>query len=152
MALSRMPSVVDRLVAEARTATDVEQVLDGPHLGFLMSDVLVLGFTESADRSGYESRVSRQEGYGRPRLVEDFVVRCLVTTATGDTDEQAVARLRARCGEVLAALDEHLRDLGPVQGLWERVALTGDTDWIPLQDDSGAAMNVLFTIEGTALL
>lgn len=152
MPVSRMPAIVGRLVEEAREATDVEQVFDGPHLGQLMSDVLVLGFTESADRPGYESRVTRQEGAGRPRLIEAFVVRCLVSTASGDTDEAAVANLRNRCGKVLADLDEHLRDLGPVTGLWSHVALTGDTEWIPLQDQDGAAMNVIFTIEGAALL
>lgn len=152
MPLSRMPQIVDRLVAEARAATDLEQVLDGPHLGELLADCLVIGLTDSADRAGYESRVTRQEGVGRPRLVEAFVVRCLVTSATGDTDEHAVARLRARCGKVLADLDAHLRALGPVQGLWDQIGLTGDTDWIPLQDQDGAAMNVLFMIEGAALL
>ncbi len=152
MPLSRMPQIVDRLVTEAREATDLEQVLDGPHLGEVMADCLVIGFTESADRAGYESTVARQDGSGRPRLVEEFVIRCLVTTATGDTDEAAVRRLRTRCGDVLAALDTHFRDLGPVQNLWQQVALTGETEWIPLQDQDGAAMNVLFTIEGTALL
>lgn len=152
MPVSRMPAVVGRLVTEARTATDLEQVLDGPHLGEVMSDCLVLGFTDSADRPGYESTITRQDGTGRPRLVEEFIVRCLVSIASGDTDEAAVSRLRARCGDVLAAIDTHLRGLGPVPGVWDRAALTGDTEWIPLQDQDGAAMNVLFTIEGAALL
>ena len=148
MAATRMPAIVDRLGAIMKEATGL-QIIDGPHIGELMDEAIVIGFTESADRPGYQSTITRQPGYGAPSLLEEFTVRCLLTIASGDTD---IAALRNACGGHLNDLAVALAVEHVAEDVWERAALGGDAEWLPLQGQDGAAMSVIFTVEGACLL
>lgn len=149
-ALTRVAVVVDKIIEIAKDLDvgDLD-VVDGPRVGELDDRVLVVGLMESAERPGYVAEVRRQEGMGRPRLVEDFEVRCLLSIASGDID---VAELREECVTIITALDEALRSSSRVGDVWDRVMFGPRTDWVPLQASEGAVCNVLFTIEGTSLL
>lgn len=147
--LTRIGVVVDRLVAIAKTLGEDLQVVDGPYIGELDPRVFVIGLMESPERPGYSTSVRRQEGMGRPRLVEDFEVRCLLSIASGDIDMEAV---RNECVQILTNLDVALRDDHHQADVWDRVLFGPRTDWVPLQTPNGAVCNVLFTVEGTSLL
>lgn len=147
MATTRIPQVVAKL-AEIYAATGL-QVVDGPHLGELMDEAIVIGFTQSVDQAGYSTDVERLDGFGAPRYRENFEVVSLITVASGETD---VAALRNRCGDVLGQIDLAVRDAVVVAGVWDRAGVTGATQWIPLQDQQGAAMNVIFSVAGSCLL
>lgn len=150
--ITRIPTVVDRLIAEARAHVDIDQVLDGPTVGQILSNVLVVGLTQSDTSPGYKSTVTRQDGLGRTRMVEEFSVNCLLSVSTGDVGGDTMSGLRARCGAALAALDGRLRDLGPVEGVWEDCQVGPETDWTPVEDVEGSLVNVMFTLEGTAFV
>lgn len=147
--LTRIDVVVAKIVAIAQALEHDLQVIDGPYLGELDPRVLVVGLMESPERPGYSTSVRRQEGMGRPRTVEDFEVRCLLSIASGDTDMDAV---RAECVQIITDLDVALRDDHTAPGVWDRVLFGPRTDWVPLQTPAGAVCNVLFTVDGTSLL
>lgn len=150
MASTRIGDVVDHVrQVTAAAVGEGWQVLDGPLIGELMDKAVVVGFTESVDRPGYTTAREQMDGYGRPSYREDFTVRCLLTIASGDTD---LAPLRDQATTALAAIEDALRAQHVAAGVWNRAGLTGDTQWIPLQDPNGAAMNVIYTVEGTCLL
>lgn len=148
MELTRVGLVVDALIVACKTATGL-QVTDGPIIGELMYEALVVGFTDSPDRPGYELDVSRQDGMGRPRLRENFTVRCLLTLTSGTTDPKP---LRDRAVAYLGLIDDALRDEHVSTGVWDRAALTGRFEWIPVQHEGGATVNVLFEVAGSSLL
>ena len=145
---TRIAQVIDTLLALCATSTGL-QVTDGPHLGELMDEAICLGFTDGPERPGYAVAVRRQEGMGRPRLAEDFTVRSLLTISSGDTDMSA---LRGRAADLLGQIDTALRDDVVHGGAWDRAALGGEMEWIPIQHSAGATVNVFFTVEGTSLL
>lgn len=152
---TRMPEVLDQLIAtfKAATVTDEHpegiQVTDGPHIGEVMYEAIVVGFTDGPDRPGYNATVSRQPGMGAPRLQEDFTVRSLLTLTSGDTDIRA---LRNRAGELLGLIGAALAGIHVKDGVWERATLNGDTEWIPIQHPDGATVNVFFQVDGSSLL
>ncbi|MHB1063533.1 MAG: hypothetical protein ACYC1Z_03405 [Georgenia sp.] len=148
MPVTRIPAVVDLLRQVAVDATGL-QVIDGPHVGELMDEAIVIGFTDSVDRPGYSTTWERQPGFGAPSLRENFTVRCLLTVASGSID---MAVLRARCGEELAKFDAALRDRHVADGVWDMAGLSGEAEWLPLQAPDGASMTVVFTVEGACLL
>lgn len=145
---TRIHLVVDKLLEISGDATGL-QVLDGPHVGEVMLEAIVVGFTDGPDRPGYSVDVARQDGLGRPRLREDFTVRMLMTVTSGDID---MAALRTRAATLVGQLDTALRDDDVVAGVWERAALGGEMQWIPIQHTQGATCNVLFEVVGSSLL
>lgn len=146
--LTRVADVIEALVPLARTATGL-QVLDGPHVGEPMDEVLVIGLSESADRPGYQVRLTRQEGTGRPRYQELVEIRCLLSLTSGTSD---VAPLRRRAADVLGLLDTALRDRVSSPGAWDRALLSGDHDWVPILSETGALVVVMFSITCVSLV
>lgn len=147
-ATTKIPQVAAKLIDLFHDATGV-QVTDGPHLGELEDEAMCVGLTEGPERPGYTTTVTRQQGMGRPRLREDFTIRCFLSLITGETD---IAVLRVRAGEVLGQVAEALAAEYVVAGLWDRVVLGDRTEWIPVQADSGAVLSVFFTVDGSCLL
>jgi hypothetical protein len=149
-AVTRLHVTLRELVTLATAAVGDEgvQVLDGPFVGELANDVLLLGLPDGG-QPGYRATVTRQEGYGRPRLTEEWSVHCMLSLTTGTND---VAALRERGAGLLAELDEQLRDHAKVDGVWDRASIGGQMDWVPLLGPAGASVTVLFDITGAALL
>lgn len=147
--ITRLPEAVEELLSIAGAALPDMQVLDGPTLGELMDEALVIGLAEEAGSPGYESAVERQEGYGRPRYVEVATVRCMFTATS---NSQTVAQLRHRCADVVDALDTALRAVTDVDGVWDRVQVGTRWSWTPFVHEGGATVNVFFEVVGTSLL
>src|SRR3546814_12584710 len=105
--------------------------------------------TDGPDNHGYRSVSERAQGMGR-RKTETVTVHCLLTLYTGDDD--AIARLRSQATAVMRVLADRLRTDDVVERPWQRVAVLGDADWVPLLHDAGSTVNVLFDIEAACLL
>lgn len=146
--LTRVPEAVDALVALFGDATGL-QVLDGPTLGQVMHEAICVGLSSEQSRPGYDVEVIEQPGLGRTRYVERWTVSSLLTVSSGDTDMGA---LRSRAGEVLAQVDGALRAAPVVRDLWQRVALSGAMQWLPLQHPEGATVSVFFDVVGESIL
>jgi hypothetical protein len=146
--LTRISAVVDRLVTLCGEATGL-QVVDGPFVGELADDTLLLGIPDG-NTPGYRTTVTRQEGLGRPRLVEAWEVHCLLSLASA---AETIPQLRARASSLLGSLDDTLRADVRSDGVWDRAGFgNSDMSWIPLQGPTGATLAVLFSLEGESLL
>lgn len=147
--LSRVDAAVDAFVSMAEAALPGVQVLDGPLLGELMDAALVVGLADTAGTPGYESDVTRQDGYGRPRYIEAVTIRSMLTLTSG---EASLADLRAQAIGHMSALDNALRDMVARDGVWDRCEMTGAIRWTPFQTSGGTTLNAFFTVVGTCLL
>jgi len=149
--VTRMPEVIDALLTIIEEATKL-QVTDGPHLGELMDAAVVVGLTDGPETPGYRTDLEPLDGSGRrARYRESWTVHCLLTLVSGDT---AMASLRAEAGGHLAAILEALR-YQPADGArppWDTIPRIARTQWAPIQDQNGAAVNVVFDVVGTCLL
>lgn len=146
-ALTRIDAVVDALVELCRTATGL-QVVDGPFVGELDDNVLILGVPDGST-PGYTTTPTRQQGMGRAHLREAWEVRCLLSLSGGDD----VHALRAQAAAHIGALDDALRDVSAASLAWDRAGVAGSNmSWVPVQGPTGAVMAVLFSFEGESLL
>jgi len=146
--LTRVPQVATQLVALAAAAAPDVQVVDGPFVGELGDRVLVVGFPEGG-APAYEATVARQQGMGRPRLQESWTVHCLLSLTSGRI---ALTGLRDECAQILALIDEQLRDDVVVDGVWQSASLSGAMQWLPINGPHGSSCNVIFDVVGTSLL
>ena len=146
--LTRVPQVAAALVAlaEGLGVTGL-QVVDGPFVGELAADCLVLGFPEGGS-AAYDATVVRQPGM-RTRLQESWTVHCLLSMTSGRI---ALTDLRERCADTLAALDGALREHATEDGAWQSARIDGAMQWLPINGPSGSSCNVIFDISGTSLL
>lgn len=149
MPVSRIDEVVERLVQLAGVAMPGVQVTDGPRLGYTYFDALCVGFASGPDAAAYETTWDRQDGLGH-RLREAFTVRCFLTMSTGDTDDDALKRLRTAAAGHLAALDAALR--ATTDGPWKRAMLGGTAEWVPVIEEQGPLCNVFFEVVGVSVL
>ncbi len=140
--LTRVGAVVGRLVELHKEHSDL-QVLDGPHLGEVMDEAFVVGLTDGPDRPGYEATATVLPGMGKPRYREDVTVRCLLTLTSGTTN---LAALRERAVDLLTALAVALGDDHVAAGAWDRAEFAREFEWIPIQHEQGATVNVLYSI------
>jgi hypothetical protein len=145
--LTRVPQVVSALVALAGALEADLQVVDGPFVGELGANVLMLGFPEG-DHAAYDATVTRQEGM-RSRLRESWTVHCLLSRTSG---EIALTGLRDQCAQTLAALDAAMREHATHDDAWQLARVAGSMQWLPINGPHGSSCNVLFDIEGTSLL
>lgn len=146
--VTRIHLVVTAVIELMRDVTDL-QVTDGPHVGEIASEAICVGFTDSPDLPGYDTTIVRQDGLGRPRMLEQFTIRSFLTVGSGDPDMPA---LRLRAATILGLIDGALRDEHHSRGVWDRAALGGRVDWVPWVDSSGGLCNVFFSIEGASFL
>ena len=151
--ITRIADVLAALktLAEAATAGVVGfEVLDGPRLGELPWKHLMLGITDTPDTPPYTTHYSRQEGFGRPRYVEEFTIRCGLTVADGSGN---LAGVRAEVVSILGLLDVALRDAHTDSGTWDQIGIgEADMTWYPVPNQDGSTVLVFFSIEGSSLL
>lgn len=144
-ATTRIHEVVDAILSLA--AETGVQVLDGPSVDEPMLECLVVGLAE--DQPGYTVTVTREPGVGRPRMREEFTVRCLLSLVSGDT---ATGPLRARAASLLGDLDDRVRSAHRRPGVWEHAEVSGEMRWVPLQSSDGHMVGVWFQVNGWGLL
>lgn len=149
MSVTRMPEVIDALI-DVLNGIGGFQVTDGPIIGELMDNAVVVGLTEGPESPGYRTELEPLEGLGRRRYRERWTIHCLLTLATGQTD---MAALRSRAGGMLAQIIEALRDEAPSRPRpWDAVPAIARTEWAPIQSPQGAVINIVFDIDGSCLL
>ncbi|MCR6647792.1 MAG: hypothetical protein NVV70_06490 [Cellulomonas sp.] len=146
--ITRVPAAAAALVALAGAIEDGLQVVDGPFVGELGENVLVVGFPEGGN-AAYDATVTKQPGMGRPRLQESWTIHCLLSRTSGQI---ALGSLRDSCAQTLAALDEALREHVVEDDAWQSAALSGAMQWLPINGPHGSSCNVIFDVVGTSLL
>lgn len=150
--ITRVPAVVDALVDLARTAFagfDVPvAVLDGLSVGELPAQVIAFGVSVDSP-TGYSSTLTRQQGLGRPRLVEEWSVTAVASVAFASDD---MAAPRTALAGLLSALDDALRDEHIKPDVWDRAALSGTVEWMPMRAKGGATCSAQFTVVGASFL
>ncbi|MFD5251331.1 hypothetical protein ACFWM5_00610 [Streptomyces bobili] len=148
---SRVPEVIDALVALGRTDPALEgvSIADGPEVtDDAALDWLIVGF--DADPNGdFEAAQTiggwSDLGTGRE---EEFQVTVAVVANRGDTDIKAA---RDRAYEIAARVEAWLRrDPGPSLGLRSLEAAIGGTRLMPDQTDQGAQARLLLSVAGRA--
>lgn len=142
-----LPAIVDRLIALHADATGL-QVVDGTHLGEVADEAIAVGMVLNG-QAGYSSRLTAQHGRGSTRYREAWTVRCFLSLQSGDVD---MAALRTRAGGYLARIADALAAAAVVDGVWDKVRLGGEFEWLPVQDPRGAICSVLYEIAGEGLL
>ncbi|MGN8245239.1 hypothetical protein ACTHAM_002358 [Cellulomonas soli] len=146
--LTRIPDVLDALVEVFATSTGL-QVLDGPSLGAIMEAAICVGLSPDQSRPGYDTNVTRQDGLGRARYVEEWTVSSLLSVTSGDS---AVPVLRRQAADALAQIDAALRAAPVRDGVWQRVAFGSRMEWLPLLHTDGATVSVFFDVVGASSL
>ena len=142
---TRADEVIDRLVAVISAATGV-QTLDGPQMEVADEAILV---RSSPTGPGYTSTLTREPGFGRPRLREDWSVSVTVSVWRGS---DAVPAARRRLVSLIGLVDDAVRDSHRVDGVWQDAAIEGDLaiDQAPYRD--GQVLMGTFTVQGVSLL
>lgn len=146
------PLLGDAMPAGA-TPDETVAVWDGPRLGEWPWQIVVLGLSDDPQANPpYTCRYTEQDGLGRPRYVEVFAIRTLVSVSVGQDD--AIPAARARVVEILGAIDTVLGDHQVVRGVWDDIGI-GDTqiDWFTRPSEHGGVVVWAFvSIEGSAIL
>lgn len=158
---TRIPDVVDGLLELFGTLRPAEpphesglvlQILDGPVIGELLQNVVLVGMPRSQDGQGYDVALERMEGYGRPRYEEQWTIGCWLSLSTGDSSPTIVRELRHLAGGIFADMDTLLRDHQTNGDAWQRAALGAESAWLPMRHEGGTNMDVFFDVVGASLL
>lgn len=144
---TRVPAVVDALIAAFTEALPNAQVVDGPRTAQeLADDVVIVG--QFSDAGSVRSTQVRQQGLGsRPQ--ETFTVQCVLSSWSGTPGMRA---RRVRAGEMLAAVDTALRADMTLGGVADNVTLGENIEWLQDQTNSGPVCEVAFEVTGRAWL
>lgn len=117
------------------------QVLDGPRVAEdLQPDVLLVGYSAEAALSATHERA----GLGG-RINETLELRCLFSTASGDTDLPA---RRARVQEVLDLIAAVCATQRPLAGAVDRLGFGASLDLQQEQTRDGAVAELSFSLLG----
>lgn len=148
---TRVPAVLDQLIAVARAQLPSVRTLDGPRAGqALPDDVLIIGVGNAETAEAYGVEQEPVQGLsGRP--VEVITVHCELTTWSGSQDNE-MSPLRTRLAGYLATLDTAFRADQQLAGTCDRVYLGARARWYGLQSPDGAGMGVEFDITARAWL
>lgn len=146
---SRVPELIDALVAAAKTDSELEgvRIADGPEVtDAAASDWLIVGFDGDPEGDFEAARTVggwSDLGIGRE---ETFEVTVAAISNRGDTDVKAA---RDRVYEIAARLEALLR-ADPSVGLRSLEAAIEGTRLQPDQTDQGAVARLLLTVAGRA--
>lgn len=146
--VTRVDAVVARLVELFGAATDLT-VQDGPSVGEVPYETIVVGMPGDVSDPGYTSNAQRLQGMGPARYQERSEIRSMLTVTTGNT---SATEVRGRAATYLRRIDAALRAEQTSDGVWQRVALAGDMNWIVIQHEGGVTCEVFFTVEAESLL
>ncbi|WP_402465790.1 hypothetical protein [Isoptericola aurantiacus] len=147
-AVTRVDAVVARLIKIFGTATGL-QVEDGPSIGEVMFEAIVVGMPSGSSDPGYTTKATRLPGLGPARYREDSTVRSMLTVTSGNT---VAAEVRNACAGYLRTIDAALRSDQVVEDVWQRVELDGDMDWVVIQHEDGVTCTVFFSVSAESLL
>lgn len=148
-AVTNVDAITDALLALFATATGL-QVEDGPSVGEVEQQAIVVGMPSSSNEPGYTTEVAKQSGMARPRYVETCTVRSMLTISTGNTDTKEV---RDTCAKHLRSIDTALRAAhGSTETVWDRAQLGQQMQWIVIQHEDGVTCTVFFAVEAETIL
>lgn len=120
------------------------QVLDGPRVAEdLEPDVLLVGYSAEAAATASHERA----GMGS-RITETVEIRCLFSTASGDTD---LNLRRARVQEVLDLIAAVCALDRPLGGAVDRLGFGGNLDLQQEQTRDGSVAELSFSLVGRIL-
>lgn len=144
---TRVPAVVDALVARLRADLDC-QVVDGPPAGQdIQKAVLFVGYDAIGSQS-ITTSVERAQGLGH-RYTETFQIACLIDVGSGD---EVAKTVRDRAHVLFAGVDAALKTDRALGGVCDLVSLGPDVEWHQVQTEEGAACGVSFSVVGQAAL
>jgi len=146
-AVTNVDAVTDALLALFATATGL-QVEDGPSVGEVAPEAIVVGMPASGNEPGYTTEVAQQSGYGQPRYVETCTVRSMLTISTGNTNAKQV---RDTCAAHLRSIDTALR-VAHTGSVWDRARLGQQMQWVVIQHEEGVTCTVFFAVEAETIL
>lgn len=132
-----VPAVVDALVQIGRTyLTDVTTYDGPPDTDNLADEFFCVGFSRDEDEASVDGSAGRGENL---MTSESYTVHCILSVATGDTDDAAVSARRARCAALFAVLAARIRDDPALGGALQAdgTASIGDFSWIYGQTNQG---------------
>lgn len=104
--MTTVPAVLTALMQLGQTALPGVQVYDGaPDVDNEPDEFLCVGFSRNEDDAAVDGQTADE---GNHTASETYAVHCILSVATGDTDDGAVAARRVRCatlfGQFAAAL------------------------------------------------
>lgn len=148
-AVTNVDAITDALLTLFATATGL-QVEDGPSVGEVEQQAIVVGMPSSGNEPGYTTEVAKQSGMARPRYVETCTVRSMLTISTGNTKAKEV---RDACAAHLRSIDTALRAAhGSTETVWDRAQLGQQMQWIVIQHEDGVTCTVFFAVEAETIL
>lgn len=139
---SRVPALLDALFARLTSALDGWQGFDGPPFGTLELDFFSVGFP-GVDGAAVTEDVQRTQGMGH-RYTEIFEVQCLLSSQNGDANIKAA---RDRCHRALALVEAALQQDRGLGGVVDLCNFGPSMQWGAIQDESGATVEVVFTVQ-----
>jgi hypothetical protein len=120
------------------------QVLDGPRVAEdLQPDVLLVGYSPEAALTATHERA----GLGA-RITESIELRCLFSTASGDTE---LSQRRARVQEVMDLISAMCALQRPLAGAVDRLGFGESLDLQQEQTRDGAVAELSFSLTGRIL-
>lgn len=145
---TRVPAVIDALMARLTARLSDTDVLDGPpRQQELQPDVVIIGYP-GQDGLSWDNTLERQPGLGN-RLAETFEINCIVSSISGD---EAMKPRRDRCLQLLAQISDALQEDRALGGVCDVVTLGPSAPGTQAQTPDGSVCEVLFAITGKALL
>lgn len=149
--VTTVPAVLTALVALGATALPGVQVYDGPFDGDNLADeYLCVGFSRDEDESSVDGSAIDE---GNLTNGETYSVHCILSVATGDMNDGAVAARRARCSALLSLFAGALRADPSLSGalVAGASATLGTFSWIYGQTVAGGSYaEVEFDVDVTA--
>lgn len=145
MASSAIPAAVNAFTAALRASLTAVDVFDGPPMRGESFDYVCVGYDPAG---GPESVEAGQESaaLGNRRRAETFDIICSLAAWSG---EDEMAPRRARAFEMLAAVEQVLRDNVTLSGTVQAAQLSSYS-LLQEQTDQGASAGIRFRVSCTA--
>lgn len=149
--VTTVPDVLTALVSLGATALPDVKVYDGPNdEDNLPDEYLAVGFSRDEDDASVDGAAN---GEGNNTNGETYAVHCIISVATGDVQDGAVADRRARCSVLFGQFAAALRaspSLGGVLVAGASASL-GSFSWIyGPSSQGGSYAEVEFDVDVTA--
>lgn len=149
--VTTVPAVLSALVTLGATALPGVKVYDGPNNeDNLPDEFLAVGFSRDEDDASVDGALIDE---GNRTSGESYSVHCILSVATGDVDDGAVAARRARCSVLFGQYATALRADPTLAGalVAGAAATLGSFSWIyGPSSQGGSYAEVEFDVDITA--
>lgn len=145
---TRVPEVVDALIAAAQEEFGKAAVVDGPRsTEGLPNDVILIGFAGPGSPAVHTD-LERAQGLGH-RYTETFTIQCLISSYLGGG---TMKQRRDTCADWLARIETRLKASRGLGGAADLVGLGPSQEWNQAQTADGPVCEVNFDVVGEAAL